>query len=348
MTGQITTGAPIVDARDLAKQYRLRGSRRIVRAVDGVSLTIGRQSTFGLVGESGCGKSTLGRLLLRLEDPTGGTLSFDGRDWFGLRGEPLRKARKDIQAIFQDPFGSLDPRRTAAQAIGEALRAHGLSGANHLSGANREQDRVTELLGLVGLSQDVGSKYPGELSGGQRQRVTIARAIGVQPKFIVCDEAVSALDVSVQAQIINLLSDLKDSLGVSYLFISHSLATVRHIADHVGVMYLGKLVETAATARIFTAPAHPYTAALLAAAPVPDPEVARQRYGQLSGRLSGEVPSATALPSGCRFRLRCPRAAPICSREEPPLLPVAGRSIDASHEVACHFPEGGIGPEDGI
>jgi oligopeptide/dipeptide ABC transporter ATP-binding protein len=321
MTGQL-----IVDARDLSKQYRLRGSGRIVRAVDGVSLRIGRQSTFGLVGESGCGKSTLGRLLLRLEDPTGGSVSFDGQDWLRLRGEPLRKARKDIQAIFQDPFGSLDPRRTAAQAIGEALRAHG----------QYREGRVTELLGLVGLTRDTGSKYPGELSGGQRQRVTIARAIGVQPKFIVCDEAVSALDVSVQAQIINLLSDLKDSLGVSYLFISHSLATVRHIADHVGVMYLGKLVETAPAARIFATPAHPYTAALLAAAPVPDPEAARQR--QLSGRLSGEVTSATVLPTGCRFRLRCPRAAEICAREEPPLL-----SLDGNHEVACHFPVTGIG-----
>jgi oligopeptide transport system ATP-binding protein len=324
------TGGAILEATDLVKHYRLRGRWRtagqptpVVRAVDGVSLAIGRQSTFGLVGESGSGKTTLGRLLLRLETPTSGQVRFDDRDWLSQRGEQLRAARKDMQAIFQDPLGSLDPRRTAAQAIGEALTAHGLFPA-----ARERAGRVSELLGQVGLTPDTAGRYPRELSGGQRQRVTIARAIAVQPKLVVCDEAVSALDVSVQAQVINLLSDLKDSLGVSYLFISHSLATVRHIADEVGVMYLGKLVEQAPADRIFAAPAHPYTRALLAAAPVPDPAV------RTPAHLGGEAQSATSLPSGCRFRLRCPLAAAICAEQEPPLRPVAD-----GHAAACHFPQ---------
>jgi len=328
MTTETSAGA-ILDATDLVKHYRLRGRWQaggrpapVVRAVDGVSLAIGRQTTFGLVGESGCGKTTLGRLLLRLEEPTAGQVSFDGRDWLSQRGERLRAARKDMQAIFQDPLGSLDPRRTVARAIGEALGAHGLFPA-----ARERADRIAELLGLVGLPPDMARRYPGELSGGQRQRVTIARAIAVQPKFIVCDEAISALDVSVQAQVINLLSDLSESLGLSYLFISHSLAAVRHIADHVGVMYLGKLVEQAPADRIFAVPAHPYTRALLAAAPVPDPAAPAPGY------LGGEAQSATSLPSGCRFRLRCPRAAAICAEQEPPLKPVAD-----GHAVACHFP----------
>jgi oligopeptide/dipeptide ABC transporter ATP-binding protein len=228
-----------------------------------------------------------------------------------------------MQAIFQDPFGSLDPRQPAGHAIGEALRAHALEPSR-----SGRTDRVAELLRLVGLGTDVAARYPHELSGGQRQRVTIARSIAVQPKFIVCDEAVSALDVSVQAQIINLLSDLQDSLGVSYLFISHNLATVRHLADTVAVMYLGKIVEQAPAGRIFAAPAHPYTEALLAAVPAPDPAVARG-----AGHLAGDPPSATVLPSGCRFRLRCPRAAPVCAEAEPPLAPVA-----AGHAAACHFP----------
>jgi oligopeptide transport system ATP-binding protein len=218
---------PLVDVRDLVKSYRVGGGRGLaVRALDGVSLAVGRRSTYGLVGESGCGKTTLGRVLLRLERPDSGAISFDGQDWLAERGERLRVARKDIQAIFQDPLGSLDPRRTAGYAIGEALRAHGLVPGKH----GREQ-RTAKLLAQVGLAPEVAGRHPGELSGGQRQRVTIARAIAPQPKFVVCDEATSALDVSVQAQIINLLIDLQESLGVSYLFISHSLGTVRHVAD---------------------------------------------------------------------------------------------------------------------
>jgi oligopeptide/dipeptide ABC transporter ATP-binding protein len=242
-----------------------------------------------------------------------------------------------MQAIFQDPLGSMDPRRTAGDAITSALRAHELSGGK----ASRDS-RAAELLALVGLPADVASRYPAQLSGGQRQRVTIARAIAVNPKFVVCDEPTSALDVSVQAQIINLLSDLQDTLGVGYLFISHSLATVRHIADRVGVMYLGKIVEEGTADGLFASPRHPYTAALLAAAPAPDP-VAAGRTGLAASAsagagaevrlLNGEVPSATRLPSGCRFRLRCPRAAEICASAEPPLAEVA-----PGHAAACHFP----------
>ena len=281
------------------------------------------------MGESGCGKTTLGRLLLRLERPDAGQITFDGQDWLATRGERLRVARKDIQAIFQDPLGSLDPRRTVGYAIGEALRAHRLA-----PGQDGREQRTAELLAQVGLAPEVAGRHPGELSGGQRQWVTIARAIALQPKFVVCDEATSALDVSVQAQIINLLIDLQESLGVSYLFISHSLAAVRHVADRVGVMYLGRIVEEAPASRIFTVPQHPYTSALLAAAPVPDPAVARK---DLHARhLGGEVPSATHLPSGCRFRLRCPRAEAICAAQGPPLAELA--ELADGHAVACHFP----------
>jgi oligopeptide transport system ATP-binding protein len=326
-------GAPaLLEARDLARHYRLRrggrpgGPAPVVRAVDGVSLRIPPRATLGLVGESGCGKTTLGRLLLRLERPTAGAVTFAGRDWLALRGRALREARRDVHAIFQDPLGSLDPRRTVAQALGEALRA-----------GRREDDTASEagrfgtgeLLDMVGLAAGVARRYPRELSGGQRQRVTIARAIAVRPRLIVCDEPVSALDVSVQAQIINLLSDLQDALDVSYLFISHNLATVRHIADEVAVMYLGRIVEQAPASALFAAPAHPYTAALLAAVPVPDPDAV-----PAAPPVPGDVPSAAALPSGCRFRLRCPKAAAICVEREPDLAPVA-----AGHLAACHFPD---------
>lgn len=319
----------LVEMCDLVRHYKLRhkwwkgGPAPVVRAVDGVSLSVQPRETYALVGESGCGKTTLGRLMLRLERPTSGQIRFEGRDWFAVRGEQLRQARKDVQAIFQDPLGALDPRRTVAKSVLEALDAHGLAGGQ----AARE--RVGELLESVGLRPELAARYPHELSGGQRQRVTVARAIAVGPKFIVADEAVSSLDVSVQAQVINLLADLQDSLGVSYLFISHGLATVRHIANRVGVMYLGKLVEEAPAEELFSSPAHPYTKALLAAAPVPDPAAASKKIS-----LRGEVPSAANLPSGCRFRTRCPKAKQICQEAEPALVSFAkGRS------VACHFPE---------
>ncbi len=319
---------PVVEVSDVVKRYRLRGGHgRTVRALDGVSLTVGTQRTYGLVGESGSGKTTLGRVLLRLEDPDSGRITFDGQDWLARRGERLRRARKEIQAVFQDPLGALDPRRTAGYAIGEALAAHGLAQDK----AARER-QAAELLAMVGLPAEVARRHPAELSGGQRQRVTIARAIAVRPKFVICDEPTSALDVSVQAQIINLLSDLQESLGVSYLFISHSLAAVRHIADRVGVMYLGKIVEEAPASRLFSAPQHPYTSALLAAAPVPDPSAAPARKDG-TRHLGGEIPSAAVLPSGCRFRLRCPRAQAVCAQQEPLLS-----EVSAGHAVACHFP----------
>ncbi len=319
----------LLAATGLVRHYRLRRRwwraepPRIVRAVDGVNVRVPAGTTVGLVGESGCGKTTLGRLLLRLEQPTAGEITFAGQDWLAKRGEQLREARKDMQAIFQDPLGSLDPRATVAQVIGEALAAHGMEPAK-----SGRADKIAELLRSVGLGPDVARRYPNELSGGQRQRVTIARSIAVQPKFIVCDEAVSALDVSVQAQIINLLSDLQDALGISYLFISHNLATVRHLADTVAVMYLGKVVERAPAGELFAAPAHPYTVALLAAVPVPDPAAPR-----IEQNLSGDLHSATDLPSGCRFRLRCPRAAEICAQVEPPL-----EALSDGHVAACHFP----------
>jgi oligopeptide/dipeptide ABC transporter ATP-binding protein len=321
---------PLLELRDLVKHYTLRrqwwkgGAAPVVKAVDGVSLSIGRRETLALVGESGCGKTTLGRLVLRLERPTSGDILFDGASWLELNRRSLREGRKHIQAIFQDPLGALDPRRTVRQSIVEALDAHNLLGSR-----SARSDRAGELLESVGLRADVGKRYPHELSGGQRQRVTIARAIAVNPKFIVADEAVSALDVSVQAQIINLLADLQETLDISYLFISHGLATVRHVADRVGVMYLGKLVELAPAEELFSRPAHPYTTALLAAAPAPEPEaVVRKRT------LAGEIPSATNLPSGCRFRTRCPKAQAVCAEVEPPLV-----SIRAGHDVACHFPD---------
>jgi oligopeptide/dipeptide ABC transporter ATP-binding protein len=330
VTDVSTSSEPLLEICDLVKHYKLRrkwlktGAAPTVKAVDGVSLSIGRRETLALVGESGCGKTTLGRLVLRLERPTAGDIRFDGSSWLELDRRSLREGRKHIQAIFQDPLGALDPRRTVRQSLVEALDAHRL-----LGGRSARSARAGELLESVGLRADVGKRYPHELSGGQRQRVTVARAIAVSPKFIVADEAVSALDVSVQAQIINLLADLQESLDISYLFISHGLATVRHVADRVGVMYLGKLVELAPAEALFSSAAHPYTTALLAAAPAPEPRVSVRRR-----MLTGEIPSATNLPSGCRFRTRCPKAQAPCAEIEPPLAPVR-----EGHEVACHFPD---------
>jgi oligopeptide/dipeptide ABC transporter ATP-binding protein len=320
---------PIVEVRGLSKTYRLRrsglrGGRRLIRAVDDVSFCVERGTTFGLVGESGCGKSTLGRLLLRLENPTSGDVRFDGAPWISKKGEELRRERKNIQAVFQDPLASLDPKKKVIVSLGEALEAHGL-----VSSKEERRERCIQLLESVGLSANIGERFPQQLSGGQCQRVTIARAIAVGPKFLVCDEAVSALDVSVQAQVVNLLGELQASLNISYLFISHGLATVRHIADEIGVMYLGRLVERAPVDTLFNNAAHPYTRALLASVPVPDPTERRRGVA-----LAGEVLSATDLPSGCRFRLRCPRAESICAQVEPTL-----DAHGTNHLVACHFPE---------
>ena len=291
-----------------------------VRAVDDVSFEVAEGETLGIVGESGCGKSTTGRLILRLIDADHGQIWFDGEDIAHLSGEALRAVRSELQIIFQDPFASLNPRMTVQDVLSEPLAVH------NLAEGREAEDRVRQLLGLVGLSDWHAGRYPHEFSGGQRQRIGIARALAVDPRLIVCDEPVSALDVSIQAQVINLLQDLQQRFGMSYIFIAHDLAVVRHTADRVAVMYLGKIVEQATTADLFRRPRHPYTRALMSAIPIPDPTVKRQRV-----MLEGDVPSPINPPSGCRFHTRCPYAKAICSEEEPPLKSQSG------HAVACHL-----------
>jgi oligopeptide transport system ATP-binding protein len=293
-----------------------------LKAVDDVSLTAGSGETVGLVGESGCGKTTLGRAIVRLIDPTAGRVYFRGEDFTSLTGSELRRRRRQLQMIFQDPYGSLNPRMTIQQIVGEALDIHRLA---ENSGARRQ--RVLELLEWVGLNANHLQRYPHEFSGGQRQRIGIARALAVEPKMIVCDEPVSALDVSVQAQIINLLQDLQQKLGIAYLFIAHDLAVVEHISRRVMVMYLGKIVEVADARELVSNPKHPYTVALLSAVPEVDPASKRQRIV-----LGGDVPSPINPPRGCTFHPRCPLVQDICRVEMPPL-----RQISPSHWVACHL-----------
>jgi oligopeptide/dipeptide ABC transporter ATP-binding protein len=302
--------APLLRAERLVKHFKT------VRAVDDVSFELHAGETLALVGESGCGKSTAGRLVLRLIEPTSGRVWFDGRDVFALPEREVRSLRREMQIIFQDPYGSLNPRMTVGDMLAEPLALHGLA-------RGKERQRVAELLRLVGLSPEHASRYSHEFSGGQRQRIGIARALAVEPRLIVCDEPVSALDVSIQAQVINLLQDLQRHFGLAYLFIAHDLAVVKHIANRVAVMYLGKIVELADKKALFARPRHPYTRALLAAIPVPDPSFKRNRV-----LLQGDVPSPYDPPSGCRFRTRCTYARPRCSAEEPVL---------GSDFVACHF-----------
>ena len=303
-----------------------------VYAVDGVDLQIRRGETYGLVGESGCGKSTLGKAILNLEPPTEGSVILDGTDIASLRGEELRRRRKDIQMVFQDPMSSLDPRQSVESLLVEGMRAHGLD----TDGASTKK-RPREPLAAVGLPAAALTKYPHEFSGGQRQRIGIARALSVEPKLIVADEPVSALDVSVQAQVINLLEELQDEFDLTYLVVAHDLAVVRHISDRIGVMYLGGLVEEAGADDLYGQPLHPYTRALLSAVPVPDPTIEDTREQIL---LTGDLPSPSNPPPGCRFHTRCPwRQETRCDDERPPLRVVQIDGVDPSHRVACHWVE---------
>ena len=319
----------LVEIRDL-KKYFPAAHGQLVRAVDGVSFSIERGETLGLVGESGCGKTTLGRCLLRLIEPTGGEIRFDGQDLLALGRGEMRRLRGRMQIIFQDPYSSLNPRLKVGEIIAEPLVIH------QAEDRRKRRERVAELLRVVGLDPDYANRYPHQFSGGQRQRIGIARALALNPDLIVADEPVSALDVSVQAQVVNLLQDLQQQFGLTYLFISHGLAVVEHISTRVGVMYLGKLVELAPAEEIYRRPLHPYTQALLAAIPVPDPEATRARDDSIE-KLSGDVPTPLAPPAGCRFHTRCPHATEQCRAAEPDLV-----EVETNHWVACFLHAQGV------
>ncbi|HBB41437.1 MAG: peptide ABC transporter substrate-binding protein [Nitrospirae bacterium CG18_big_fil_WC_8_21_14_2_50_70_55] len=318
-----TPGAtpPLLEVRGLTKEFPVRSSRATLRAVDRLDLDLATGETVGLVGESGCGKSTAGRCCLRLIEPTAGTVRFAGVDLLALRGGDLRRFRRHLQYVFQDPYSSLNPRMRVAELIGEAIRVH------RLRPKQQVRARIIELLDVVGLGPDALDRYPHEFSGGQRQRIGIARALAVEPRLIIADEPVSALDVSVQAQVLNLLTDLKQRFSLTYLFISHNLAVVRHISDRVAVMYLGRLVEEAPTATLFATPAHPYTRALLASEPIPDPS-----RRTIATPLAGEIPSGVAPPPGCCFHPRCPEALAECRHAVP-----TNTTLGAGHRVRCHL-----------
>jgi len=322
---------PIIEVKNLTKVFPIyrgeifRTKLGDLRAVDNVSFDIQRGKTLGLVGESGCGKTTAGRAILQLEKPTSGRVLFKGRDITRLGKYELRRLRRDIQIIYQDPFGSLNPRMKIRDIVGEPLRIHSMAGSKA-----QYLDQVGQLLEVVGLSPAMTGRYPHEFSGGQRQRIGIARALAVKPDFIVCDEPVSALDVSIQAQIINLLKDLQEKFNLTYLFIAHDLAVVRHISDRIAVMYLGEIVEIADRQDLYQKPGHPYTKALLSAVPIPNPEKEKIREHVM---ISGEVPGLLNMPQGCRFHPRCPFAEDVCRQSRPDLESVNGNG----HQVSCHF-----------
>lgn len=324
LEGGVRVDAPILEVQDLKKHFPIRRglfARQVgaIKAVDGISFHIHKGETFGLVGESGCGKSTTARLLIRLLEPTSGTIEFAGQDILKLDRSEIRSLRKEIQLIFQDPYSSLNPRMTIGEIVGEPLIIHGLA-----QGKDKDR-RVQQLLEVVGLGPYHAKRYPHEFSGGQRQRVGIARALALSPQLIICDEPVSALDVSIQAQVLNLLQDLQMKFDLTYLFIAHNLSVVKHVSDRIGVMYLGKIVEIAPKDRLYASPKHPYTQALLSAIPVADPRVKKQRI-----ILEGDVPSPLSPPTGCRFHTRCGEVGPRCREIEPPL-----EEVEPGHFVAC-------------
>jgi oligopeptide transport system ATP-binding protein len=327
------SGEVILEVRDLVKHYPLslgvlfKKQVGAVRAVDGVSFDLHKGETLGIVGESGCGKSTLARLLMALEEPTSGSVRFKGQDVYGRKGAELRAMRRNIQIVLQDPYTSLNPRMTVGDIVGEPFEIH-----REVAPKGDRRRKVQDLLDRVGLNPEHINRYPHQFSGGQRQRIGIARGLALQPEIIICDEPVSALDVSVQAQVINLLEDLQDDFGLSYVFIAHDLSVVRHISDRVAVMYLGHIVEIGEDTEIYEHPTMPYTQALLSAVPVPDPTM-RDRKEQIV--LSGDVPSPADPPSGCPFRTRCWKAQDVCAEQVPELVPRAGRP----HPSACHFAE---------
>jgi peptide/nickel transport system ATP-binding protein len=327
----MSVAVPLVEATDLRVWFPIKSGlvldRHVgdVKAVDGVDLTIHRGETVGLVGESGCGKTTVGRAILRLYQPTGGRIVFDGIDITHMTDTQLRPLRRRMQMVFQDPFASLNPRHSVGRIVAEPLRVHGISSRGEAA------SRVREILAIVGLPEDAANRYPHEFSGGQRQRIGLARALSLNPELVVCDEPVSALDVSIQAQIINLMEELQQELGLTYLFIAHDLAVVRHISTRIAVMYLGKIVEVATADDLYENPLHPYTIALLSAIPIPDPEVERRR---VAIRVEGDLPSPANPPAACRFHTRCPFVQPTrCADEEPVLRQLEG------HAVSCHYAE---------